>query len=215
MKSHATALLIFNMTLAVFANGCFAAPVVPPRGGAAIMLKNPVWLTGVQEAGEGTKQAPYASGYPLPVKTAHFVVVNAGYWLANQSKPTQAIYEFALTVANPFEHRVYTRALLDNPAESASPIKYEHYLDPEERSTKVTHGPLSGIKQGSRYKLLFEVYSDEGRSILLERVEQEIIAPLDNTSGCVVLTPDIMLAAFPSLSNAGVPINKVILACDK
>lgn len=215
MKSYATVLHIFYMALAVFANDCFAAPVVPPRGGAAIILKNPVWLSGIQEVGEGAKQAPNASELPLPVKTGHFVVVNAGYWLANQAKPTQAIYEFALTVAKPFERRVYTRTLLDNPADSATPIKYEHYLDPAERSTKVTHGPLTGIKRGSRYKLIFEFYSDEGRSFLLERVEQEIMASLDNTSGCVELAPEVLIAAFPSLSSSSVPIEKIILACDR
>lgn len=179
------------------------------------MLKNPVWLTGMQQTGEDAKHTPYAAGYPPPVKTEHFMVVNAGYWLANQGKPTQAIYQFSLTITRPFEQRVYTRAILDNPAESGTPVKYEHYIDPAERSTKVTHGPLSGVKQGARYKLLFEVYSDEGRSNLMEQVEQDIIAPLDNTSGCVELAPDVMLATFPSLSTAGVPLEKVILACDR
>jgi hypothetical protein len=214
MKPHVALLCALHMALvAVIAHAALAAPVMPVQGRATIMLKNPVWLSGIKVDAEGSKLAAYAENFPAAVTTDHFVVVNAGFWLANQAKPTQAIYEFALTVKKHFQKRVYTRVLLDDPSDSTTPIKYEHYLDPAEGSTKATHGPLRDIKRGKRYTFTLEVYSDENRSQLLERVKQDIVSPLDNTSGCVELAPDVLLAAFPSLNPFA--LDKFTLACDR
>ncbi len=141
-------LKIMGAAIASFALTAGAAPVVPPKGGAAIILKSPVWLTGVSSPEDKMDLAPYAKQFPVAVNTEHLRVVNAGYWIANQDKPSQVFYEFAMTIAKPFAGRVFTRALLQNPAEPDQPIKYEHYLDPKEKSTKATHGPLANITRG-------------------------------------------------------------------
>lgn len=188
---------------------------MPPKGGAAILLKNPLWLTGVSDGKGKPELAPYAKQFPIAVSSEHFKVVNAGYWIANQGKPSQAFYEFALTVIKPFDNRVFTRILIDDPAEREKAIKYEHYLDPAEKSTKATHGPLSNIKRGERYTIRFEVFADEARTVSLDKVVQELVAPLDNTNGCVGLQPEVMLAALPGVASGKAPIDKIILACDR
>ena len=178
--------------------------MVPPKGGAALVIKDPVWLTAVSLSDDESKRSPYANEFPAAVQTEHLKVVNAGFWLANDKKLlTQVYYQFSMTVAKPFEGRVYTRVLMDNPADPAKPIQYEHHLDPKERSTEATHGPLASVKRGEKYTLRFEVFSDEARTKSLEQVVQAIIAPLDSTSGCVELRPEVMLAAFPKLAGQG------------
>jgi hypothetical protein len=194
-----------------------AAPVVPPSGGAAIFLKEPIYLTGISANPRDANLAPYSIEFPDAARTEHLRVVNAGYWLVNQVKPTQIFYEFTLSISKPFDKRVFTRVRLDNPAEPTKPIQYEHYIDPTEKSTKATHGPLRMVKRGEKYTLRFELFADEARAVLLEELQQEIVAPLDNTSGCTELQQSVMLAAFPALtsSKVKVPFDKVILACDK
>lgn len=192
-----------------------AEPVMPPKGGAAILLKDPVWLSGVSSSLVAGKEAEFARDFPPPVETEHLKVVNAGYWLANVKKPTQVFYEFTMTVKAPFEGKVFTRVLLEDPSARDAPIKYEHYIDTPERSTKVTHGPLSSVRLGEKYTLILEVFSDEARTKSLERVAQSIVAPLDNTSGCVVLRPEVLMAALPALASQKVPIDKIMLACDR
>jgi hypothetical protein len=201
------------MVLAVIAHAAVVAPVIPPQGSAAIMLDHPVWLSGIKVDGRGSKLALYAENFPAAVTTDHFVVVNAGFWLANQAKMTQAVYEFALTVKKRFKTRVYLRVLLDDPSDKTTPIKYEAYLDPISGSSQTTHGPLKGIKRGERYTFVLEVYSDENRSQLLERVKQDIVAPLDNTSGCVALAPEVLLAVFPLLNP--LELDRVTLVCER
>lgn len=192
-----------------------AAPVVPPVGGAAIILKEPVYLTAISANPLDASFAPYSIEFPDAVKTEHLRVVNAGYWLVNQGKPSQIFYEFTLSILRPFEKRVFTRVRLDDPAEPTKSIQYEHYIDPAEKSTKATHGPLSMVKLGQKYSLRFELFSDKARTVLLEALQQEIVAPLDNTSGCIELQPPIMLAVFPALTSSKTPLDKVMLACDK
>ena len=186
-----------------------SAPVMPPQGGAAIYLERPVWLSGISNDAIVSD----AGQLPAPERTEHFVVVNAGYWLVNQDKPSQVVYEFALTVTKPFERRVFTRIRLDNPEDASSPITYEHYLDPAQKSTKVTHGPLKQVRANAQYTLMLEIFADESRSVLLERVAQKIVSPLDNASGCVQLHPSIMKALFYVKKN--IPLEKLSLACDK
>ena len=190
-----------------------AKPVVPPKGGVTILLKEPVWLTGTAEP-----SAIYSTSYPQPVKTERFEIVNAGFWLANQTKPTQVIYEFTLRVIKPFEKRVYTRVLLSDPENAARPIKYEHYLDPQEKSTKATHGPLAMVSEGAKYSMTFEVFADENRTELIEKITQELTSPLDNTSGCVGISNELKSILFPGIkslmTSKKIPIEKVNLACD-
>lgn len=191
-----------------------AKPVVPPKGGAAILLKDPVWLTGIASA-----TAIYSESFPQPAKTEHLEVVNAGFWLANQSKPSQLFYELTLRITKPFEKRVFTRVVLADPENMTKPITYEHNLDPKEKSTKATHGPLSQVTSGAKYSMTFEIFSDETRTEPIEKITQEIISPVDNTDGCVVLTNELKLLLFPNMKNLmaekNIPIEKISLACDR
>jgi len=192
-----------------------AERVTPPPGWTAIVLKEPVWLPGAK-----TESIPFSAEFPVPTKTDHFEVVNAGYWIANQQKLSQVFYEFTLKVAKPFAQRVYTRVLLSNPEDSATPIKYEQHMDPAAKSQKAIHGPLKNVKTGQKYTLVYEAYSDEARSVLLERVSQEIVAPFDSTSGCVELSDPVKNTLFPKLRSAvggigGATVEKTTLACEK
>ena len=154
--------------------------------GNAVMLTEPVWVIGVKD-----EQVAYTKDYPEIVKSEHFEVVNAGYWIATMGSKTIARYEFTLTVTSPFPTKVYTRTILSNPKDLLNPIQYEHYLNPEEKSTRVFHGPLSGIVPDEKYKLTLEVFKDKERTVLLEQVTQEIVAGFDTENGCVSLTPEL------------------------
>ena len=57
--------------------------------------------------------------------------------------------------------------------------------------------------------MIFEVFADEGRTMLLDRVVQTMVAPLENVSGCVEVKPDIMLFKFPELALSKIPIEKI------
>jgi hypothetical protein len=205
------AMLVFGSAL----SHSFAAPVAPPKGGAAILLKKPVWLTGVRPDSGDSAPAQYAAEFPARATSEHMKVVNAGFWLANQDKPSELFYEFTLQRIKPFSKRLYTRVLLENPSDRNSPVKYEHHWDPAEKSSKVTHGALLNVKRGERYTLTYELFTDESRTMLFERLTQVIVSPLDNTSGCVNLQQDVMLEEFPALKSSKVPIEMVMLACDR
>ena len=202
--------------LLVVCGTVFAKPVTPPPGWTVIMLKNPVWLTGISEKRDGKLIAVYSADFPPPVTTEHFAMFRAGYWLANQQLPTEVIYRFLIDVRQSYDKRVYTRSIVDNPSDVAKPIKYEHYLDPKEKSTTTTHVGLSNVERGKHYTYVFEAYEDENRTILLERLTQEIVSPLDNVSGCVQLEPAIMREVFPGAEKGTpAPIDKIMLACDR
>jgi hypothetical protein len=127
----------------------------------------------------------------------------------------QAIYEFRLDVTRPFPAKVYTRAILENPAAPTSPFVYEHHLLPDEKSTWAIHGPVRRIELGSRYALVFEVYSDSARLELLERVEQPIQSSFDNSSGCIEpdkrVRPVLLYAKAPN--GEPIPSEKLLWPC--
>jgi hypothetical protein len=213
MKSVRNILTVLLVAISGIAS---ARPVVPPPGWSVIIVKEPVWLTGISETHEGKLVAPYSADFPPPATRDHFATVHAGCWLANQGRPTMVIYQFRIGVTQSFDKRIYTRSIIDNPADMANPIKYEHYLDPKEKTATTTHIDLANVQRGKRYKYVFEAYEDENRTVLLDRMTQEIVAPLDNVSGCVQLEPGILLAVFPGADKGSpAPIEKLMLACDK
>jgi|APDOM4702015248_1054824.scaffolds.fasta_scaffold192041_1 hypothetical protein len=208
-----TAILIAVCVLYPYLAPLKADPVVPPRGGVAVVFEKPFWLTGVANEVDA-----FSASFPIPATSEHFKVANAGYWIGRRDKPNEAFYFYQLNVTKRFESRVYTQMLLQDPEDAHKYIQYEHYLEPGEGSTRVTHGPLRNVKRGQQYSLVLEVFADEARLTLIERVEQTIVAPFDNRSGCVDLEEIVKRPLFATLSRAqtrGAPLDKMILACDR
>jgi len=83
---------------------------MPPPGWSVIMLKNLFGLPDQRES-RGRLVAQYSAEFPPAVTTDHFATVRAGYWLANQDKPTQVIYRFLVDVRQSFDKRIYTRSI--------------------------------------------------------------------------------------------------------
>ncbi|WP_108124529.1 hypothetical protein [Saccharospirillum mangrovi] len=183
-----------------------------------VSADRPLWLSGVQE-----ENLDFTATFPAKESSEHFQVINAGMWLARTRAGTiepSLIYAFNLNVTKPFEQRVYTRAILENPATPNEPIQYQAPLDPEAGSSNITHGPVTGLVLGTEYHLVFEVYANEDYSQLLERIDQPIIAQADNSTGCIELSPEYLQVHFsriPDMNNNSrqfVPIEYVQIYCD-
>lgn len=176
-----------------------------------IFGSKPIWFPAT-ETTDYKRVAPFAENFPPLTKTEHFSVINAGYWLGRRDgKLNQVVYLFQVNVDKLYASRVYTRVSLENPSDPSKPIIYEHYLDPEEGNTRIAHGPLNNVKLGQQYVLSLDVFSDEARTIPIEKVVQVIESPLDNTSGCVVLPPKTMVFYFPIAAKD----EGITLACQK
>ncbi len=185
------------------------------RSAGVIVLSSPLWITAVKRV-----DRPYSWSFPEPATSEHFTVVNAGYWLWSKENSTQVTYEFSLNVTNPFPERVFTRATLENPESAEKAIVYEHYLDPDNRTTKVTHGPLRSLKMNQEYTLTFEAFSEPSRTILLDRVTQQIVSLVDNADGCVDLAKEAKQEHFAGIPAPGkkkedVAVKKLRFVCEK
>ena len=185
-----------------------------PKGGYAVSPDSPFWISGV-----ALKDEEFTKSYPKKEHTEHFSVVNAGLWLANNGPHVSVlIYSFELDVKKSFGAKVFTKIILPDPVNIDSPIIYTGTLSEHEKSTRVNHNPVIGIKKGNEYKFIYEVYSDVNRRNLIERVEQRIYSPVDNYSGCVVLEENYKKALFGDIKDKNgrlIPLNKIIVACDK
>jgi len=166
-----------------------------PNGGFIVVPSKPLWVFGTQE--EKHDETGYTTTFPKRQVSEHLKVVNSGYWLNFQNGTMEPIYEFTLSVLKPFSEKVYTRTTLENPLNQSAPFTYEHYLLPKEKSTKATHGPVYGVEANKTYILRYEVYKDENRTILVDKIEQRIQAFFDNTSGCIVLEEQLKLKFLP------------------
>lgn len=176
-----------------------------------IISSKPIWFPGT-ETTNYQKVAPFTEGFPARVATEHFSVINAGYWLANlNKKPNQLVYFFQLNVDKPYKSRVFTRVTLENPIDQNKPFIYEHYLDPNEKSTQATHATLQNVRLGQKYELSYEIFSDSARTDLIEKIIQIVEAPLDNTSGCIDIPKSTLLFMFPVVAND----DSMTLACLK
>lgn len=188
--------------------------VMPPNGGASVMAKKPVWLSGIR-----VQDLEYTYGYPDPVENDYARVVNAGFYLANiNGQISQLIMSLDLTIKKVFSDRVYTKAILQNPSNPAKPFIYEHYLDTNNKSTRVRHSPVFNVKMGDTYHLAVEFYGDEARTRLLSRIDQVIKSPVDNTSGCVTLDQGLKKMLYGDARDPlgkPIPLDKIIIACMK
>jgi len=189
-------------------------PVIPANGGASIDVGNTGWkLSGVKVAG----MESFEVVYPQAEETEHFKVVNAGFILANgYGKRSQIIYQFELNVKALPQERAYTRAILENPVDPSSPFIYEHQINNNERSTNIIHGPLHNVVLHKKYNLKLELYADAARTELMDKVEQVIISSLDNTSGCVEMSPDykkVYLGGTTGPTGNVIPLDKLMILC--
>ncbi len=189
--------------------------VKAPTGGEVVVPKGPVWLSGIQD--DQSSAGELTSSYPKPEASKHLKVVNAGYWLKFNAGEMHAVYQVILDIQSPFGQKVYTRVVLTNPLDPASPFVQEHHLLPNEKSMGVRDGPVWGVKLGKTYPLVFEIYADPGRSKLLEKVTQKVQSSFDNTSGCVELEKSLrpkLLVAQDADGNP-VPTEKLIYPCKR
>ena len=211
--------ILILLTCSLLFIGCTTSSpngfVIPPNGGAALLLKEPVWISGIQ-----IDNIEYFSDLPKAEENGELKVVNAGYCLVNSNgRISNLVYTLQLNVKKPFsENKVYTRAILTNPEDINNPIVYEHYLNSNERSTKVTHSPVLKAQMGKTYHMIFEVYDDVNRTNLMSRIDQPIISLVDNENGCVKLKKEFMEAKFKNtLDPQGrvIPTDKLIIACKR
>ncbi|HKM37722.1 MAG TPA: hypothetical protein VJY83_08820 [Thiopseudomonas sp.] len=146
----------------------------------------PLWLAGVQN-----ENLAYTKEYPQAVETAHFKVVNAGFWMfIDKDLKSILAYEYTLSVTKAFTEPVYMKITLDNPADPSSPFIYESVFQPENKTSSVRHNPVTGVRLGAQYKLVLEVFSDADLQNQIEKVEQIMISPVDNSTGAIVLSEE-------------------------
>lgn len=167
--------------------------------GTQVSTEKPLWLSGVRE-----DNREFTAEFPEREKSEHFEVINAGYWLT-RSNPGQLdlflVYAFDLNVIKHFDQEVYSRAILHNPASPDEPIEYSSPLSTASGSSNITHGPVEGAVFGAEYHLIYEVYADPEYTQLLERIDQPIISPADNSRGCIDIHPGYKEAYFSRVPN--------------
>jgi hypothetical protein len=208
---------IVFLTIISLVIGCSAKSgfVIPPNGGASIMIDKPMWISGIKE-----KDLAYSKHFPEAEENEYLKVVNAGYWLANTNgKISQLVYSFELNNKKIFSSpKVYTLSSFTNPINKNSPIVYYGDLDNIIGSTKITHATVDNVKLNTEYHMVFEVYSDSKRTNLITRLNQKIISPVDNSTGCIKLSTEYKnekLSSIPSPQGGLIPTNKLIIACKK
>lgn len=150
---------------------------------ASIKTFQPLWVTGIKRDNE-----VYSEKFPKEVTTAHYKVVNAGYWVRTRNTPDiEVVNEFTLSIKEKFSGLVYTKAVIENPDNISEPIIYEGSLDPDSgsRSTNIFYGPIKNISVGDTYTLRLQVFSDKERSNLIEEVIQKIVSAVSEKDGCI------------------------------
>jgi len=216
MKSKALYIITLGC-LSVLLSACASMDSLMYRN-FQVSADKPLWLSGVRE-----ENLDFTADFPEKESSEHFQVINAGLWLARTQAGTlepTLTYAFDLNVTQPFEQRVYSRAILENPEAPGEPITYQAPLDPTANSSNITHGPVNGLVLGTEYHLVYEVYADEAYTELLERIDQTIIAQADNSSGCIELSPEYVQVHFsriPDTNNASrdfVPTEYVKIYCE-
>lgn len=145
--------------------------------------------------------------FPDEVNSKNFNVINAGFWIyydipksdqyttRYNNSNLSVRYEYTLNRKKDFTDKVYQRAVLENPEDKDKPFIYESVLNSDNKASRVFHAPLKNIIMGKKYKLVFEFYSDKGRSNLIEKVTQEIRPPIDNTNNCIEIKTELLYFA--------------------
>ncbi|WP_415397270.1 hypothetical protein [Sulfurimonas sp. CS5] len=203
-----TILVVLNLT------GC----VIPgvhgiPNGGAAAIIREPVWLSGIK-----TSDIGYSSNFPKAEENEYLKTIKAGYWLANTNgKRSQLVYYFKVKVKKPFsDQKVWTKMILSNPSNIRN-IVYTHYLNKTDKNTSATHPTVSNVKLNQKYNMILEVYSDKERTKLISKLNQNIISPVDNTSGCIKLNKIFKEEQYGYLVDGKtiLTLDHLIIWCDK
>ncbi|MFT0213386.1 hypothetical protein VQ643_12400 [Pseudomonas sp. F1_0610] len=149
------------------------------KNDTVVFVAKPTWISGIK-VGDN-----YSKDFPDAVQGEHIEVVNAGFWLMSTQQETKLAYEFALKVIQPFNRKVYSRAILADPSDVDHPFVYDHSLDMNTPATLVRHNHIEGLQDGQQYTLYFEFYADPERTHLIERIEQPIRSALIQENNCV------------------------------
>jgi len=185
-----------------------------PNGGAAINVQKPVWLSGIK-----LNENSYSSSFPKAEENEYLKVIKAGYWLANTNgKKSQLIYRFQVDIKKPFsDKKVWTKMTLSNPSNENKDIVYTHYLNTKDKNTGGTHLPLSNVKLNKKYNMIIEVFSDENRTKLISKLNQTIISPVDNTSGCIKLNQEFKKEKYGYLVDGTniLSLDHLVILCDR
>ncbi|MDQ6968438.1 MAG: hypothetical protein Q9M14_07140, partial [Mariprofundaceae bacterium] len=154
----------------------------------------------------------YTKDFPAPIDNKYMKVVNAGYWLANTNgKLSQLVYILEMTNKRVFSQDVvYTKSIFSNPEDESKPIIYNGTLNNVHHTVKVTHATVQNVTFNKKYHLIFEIYSDQEQTELISRIDQIIVAPVDNTTGCVQISSEVRNDLFSVFAGTNIPI-----ACDR
>jgi hypothetical protein len=116
------------LSLLIILSGCLISSpyIAPPNGGAMVVPKEPLWITGTAE--DGRRDLGFNDEYSPLTQTEHFKVDNAGYFLMFKNGEMSASYFYGLNVTKAYTKTVYTKAILDNPTDLHKPIIYTHSL---------------------------------------------------------------------------------------
>ncbi|NQY20035.1 MAG: hypothetical protein HRT40_01805 [Campylobacteraceae bacterium] len=195
--------------------GCvITGPNGIPNGGAAIIVQEQVWLSGIK-----SNEDSYSSSFPKAEENEYLKVIKAGYWLANtQGKKSQLVYYFKVNIKKEFSNKkVWTKMTLSNPSNENKDIVYTHYLSSKDKYTGGTHATLSNVKLNKKYNMIIEVFSDENRTKLISKLNQTIISPVDNSSGCIKLNRELKQEKYGHLVDGTkiLSLDHLIILCDK
>lgn len=176
--------LLFVLLVSFMMAGCEALETKDKL--VYIASAKPLLFAGVQN-----ENLVYTNEYPAAVRTAHFKVVNAGFWMftGKDLKPVLA-YDYTLSVTKPFAETVYLKMTLENPADPDSPFIYDSVFQPENKHTSVRHNPVTNVRLGAQYTVRLDVFSDADLQNRIEKVEQTFISPVDNSAGTLVLSEE-------------------------
>lgn len=184
-----------------------------PPGGVAVVPNPPIWLTGIMVPG-----IDFLSLFPKPVSTDHLQVVNAGYYLLYSEETSQLAYMMQLNVEKKYQDSVFLKWYLTDPLNPSTPFTYEGELTPASGSTRITHNNVKGVRMGDKYHIAVEVYSDRAHKNMIEKIDQELLSPVENTTGCVNIQRDLKNYYFGRIPGPGgvvIPLDKVVIACQK
>ncbi len=159
--------------LLVFCVSCFGASW-------PFNLSQPVFVRGTYQEGHDATE-------PRPAESRYFKTEIAGFAIVNGV----AGYRAFIDVITPPSQRIYTRAILENPVNSNTPIVYEHYIDPETGSTEVTHFPVIGLRIYNNYTITLIAYEDEARTVEIDRLKQEVRSYIDTTADPISIYSNI------------------------
>ncbi len=165
----------YMVAIFLFTTGCVTSP-------QEIHSTRPLFVQGSYQIGHNRTE-------PHPSASRYFRTNNAGFMIENGEAGYMAFFD----VLQLPPERIYTRAILQNPEDSKTPIVYDHYVDPGVKSVTVTHFPVNGLRSYKSYWIEFVSYSDEARTQEMDRLTQQVRSYVDTTGDVVLLSRKVVL----------------------